>query len=281
MSLLGCRINGIAGAQLAATDRATHYGDGLFETLAVRDGRVEFLDAHLQRLSAGAQRLGIPMPDAELWRADIRALLVGRQQAVLKLLLSRGSGGRGYLAPDAPVVTRLVMLYPWPVHPLEHVEQGVRLRVCDTRLARQPQLAGLKHLNRLEQILARREWDEADIQEGLMLDTQDRVVEGTMSNLFWLKGDTLHTPDLSDCGVQGIMREQVMKLAPQLAMSVATGAYPLAHVQDADGVFLTNSVIGLWPVRQLESIVFSPDPRIKQLQKQLDALRRQHAQTDL
>jgi len=280
MSLLACRINGINSTQLAITDRACLYGDGLFETLAVRNGRVEFLDAHLQRLAAGAQRLGIPMPDAELWRADIRALLVGRQQAVLKLLLSRGSGGRGYLAPDEPMVSRMVMLYPWPVHPVEHAEQGVRLRFCQIRLARQPQLAGLKHLNRLEQILARREWDDADIQEGLMLDTRDHVVEGTMSNLFWLKGDALLTPDLSACGVQGIMRQQLIELAPSLGLSVKIGEYTRHALDEADGLFLTNSVIGLWPVRQLADRLFDPNPRIKQIQDKLNAVRWQHAESD-
>ncbi|TDY02897.1 aminodeoxychorismate lyase [Thiohalophilus thiocyanatoxydans] len=278
--MLACRINGIESRQLAITDRACQYGDGLFETLAVRNGKVEFLDAHLQRLADGAQRLGIPMPDPALWRTDIREIVSGRQQAVLKLILTRGSGGRGYLAPADPVVSRIVMLHPWPAHPVEYVEQGVRLRFCSIRLAEQPQLAGIKHLNRLEQILARREWDAETIQEGVMLDTQDRLIEGTMSNLFWLKGDTLHTPDLSACGVQGIMRQQIIDLAPTLGLSVAIGHYPRQALDEADGLFLTNSVIGLWPVRQLEARLFDSLPGLKQIQDKLDAVRWQHAETD-
>ncbi|MDR9436972.1 MAG: aminodeoxychorismate lyase [Thiohalophilus sp.] len=278
--MLACRINGVDSRQLEITDRACQYGDGLFETLAVRHGQVEFLQAHLQRLAEGADRLGIPMPEESRWRDDIRAILVGRQQAVLKLMLSRGSGGRGYLAPDHPVVSRIVMLHPWPVHPPEHVEQGVRVRFCETRLAEQPRLAGIKHLNRLEQILARREWEDETIQEGLMLDTRDRVIEATMSNLFWLKGSTLHTPDLSACGVQGIMRQQIINLAPALGLDVQIDHYSRQALDEADGLFLTNSVIGLWPVQQLEERLFDPIKRIKQIQDKLDAVRLQHAESD-
>lgn len=278
--MLACRINGIDSRQLEITDRACQYGDGLFETLAVRNGKVEFLAAHLQRLAEGARALDIPMPDAALWQADIREILIGRQQAVLKLMLSRGSGGRGYLAPDDPVVSRIVMLHPWPVHPPEHVEQGVRVRLCQTRLAEQTRLAGIKHLNRLEQILARREWEDEAIQEGLMLDTRDRVIEGTMSNLFWLKGDTLHTPDLSACGVKGIIRQQIIELAPTLGLDLRVGDYNREALDKADGLFLTNSVIGLWPVRQLEERLFDPIPGIKLIQDKLDAVRWQYAESD-
>lgn len=280
MSLLACRINGIESQRLDVADRACQYGDGLFETLAVRHGKVEFLSAHLARLAEGARRLGIPMPDEAKWRSDIAAVLVGRQQAVLKLILSRGRGGRGYLPPAEPRTSRMVMLYPWPVHPVEYTEQGVAVRFCDTRLAMQPQLAGLKHLNRLEQVLARREWDNEAIQEGLMLDTAGHVIEGTMSNLFWLKGDVLHTPDLSASGVQGIMRQQLLDLAPKLKLTIQCGEYLPEVFEQADGLFLTNSIIGLWPVRQLNEMQFEPNAQIKHIQKQLDILRWQHAESD-
>lgn len=281
MSLLACRINGIDTRQLEIGDRACQYGDGLFETLAVRHGQVEFLEAHLARLAQGAQQLGIPMPDDTRWREDIRAVITGRDRAVLKLMLSRGAGGRGYLPPADPAVSRIVMLHPWPVHPIEYVEEGIRVRICQTRLARQPLLAGLKHLNRLEQVLARQEWRDEAIQEGLMLDTADHVVEGTMSNLFWLKGDVLHTPDLSACGVQGIMRQQVIDLASTLGLSVQSEEYSVSTLDEVDGLFLTNSVIGLWPVRQLEERTLTVDPRIMTIRKTLDAVRQQHAESDI
>ena len=279
--MLACRINGIDSRQLDITDRSCQYGDGLFETLAVRHGKVEFLEAHLQRLAQGAASLGIPMPEVARWRDDIRAILAGRQQAVLKLILSRGPGGRGYQTPGDPVVSRIVMLHPWPVYPPEYIEQGVRVRFCETRLAEQPRLAGIKHLNRLEQILARREWQDETIHEGLMQDTRDRVIEATMSNLFWLKDDTLHTPDLSACGVQGIMRQQILELAPALGLDVQIADTTRQALDEADGLFLTNSVIGLWPVRQLEERLFDPLPRIRQIQDKLDAVRLQHAESDI
>ena len=172
------------------------------------------------------------------------------------------------------------MLSPWPAHPFEFSEQGIQARFCDTRLAVQPKLAGIKHLNRLEQVLARNEWGEDDIQEGIMRDSRDNLIEGTMSNLFILNGDTLHTPDLSECGVQGIMRKQVMDLAAELGFSVNCTDYRRDVLEQADGLFFTNSIIGIWPVRQLGDLEFDSNRQIKRIQKHLDALRWQHAQSD-
>ena len=282
MSLLACRINGMDSSRLEVTDRGCQYGDGLFETLAVRHGRPEWLAAHLQRLEAGAARLGIPVPSREQWRQDIDALLAGTDQAVLKLLLTRGSGGRGYLAPEAPTVSRIVLRYPWPAYPPEYTEQGVTVRFCDTALAHQPALAGLKHLNRLEQVLARNEWQGSEYAEGLMLDTQGFTVEGTMSNLFLIKDDRLHAPDLSACGVDGIMRQQVIILAEQLGIPLSIGHYTRQEVEAADGLFLTNSVIGIWPVRQLGDRSLTIPALTGRLRQQLDALRRsENAKPDI
>ncbi len=275
MSPLACRINGVDGTQIDVSDRGCQYGDGLFETIAVKQGKAEFLDEHLQRLAEGARRLAISCPSSQQWQADIDALIKGQNQAVLKLILTRGQGGRGYASPEEPEVTRIAMLYPWPGYPSQNREQGVNVRFCATPIAIQPVLAGLKHLNRLEQVLARNEWRDNSITEGLMQDIHGRVIEGTMSNLFLIKDDALHTPDLSGCGVNGIIRQQVIKLAKERQILTVTGEYRREDVESADGLFLTNSLMGIWPVRQVEGTSFGIPLIIRQLQEALDSVRLQ------
>jgi len=275
MSLLACRINGVDTTRIEVRDRGFQYGDGLFETIAVNQGKAEFLHDHLRRLAEGARHLQIPCPSEEQWQTDIGSLLKGQDRAVLKLILTRGQGGRGYVWPESPDVTRVVMLHAWPDYPPQNAEQGVRVTFCRTTLAPQPLLAGFKHLNRLEQVLARNEWQEGEYEEGLMLDQQGHVVSGTMSNLFLVKDDQLHTPDLSVCGVNGIMRQMVIMLAKQHHIPISIGDYCRADVEAADGVFLTNSLIGIWPVHQLEGISLTASPLVKDLQDKLASLRLQ------
>jgi 4-amino-4-deoxychorismate lyase len=275
MSLLACRINGVDTTRIEVGDRGFQYGDGLFETIAVSQGKAEFLHDHLRRLAEGARQLQIPCPPETQWQTDIKTLLEGQDRAVLKLMLTRGQGGRGYVWPDSPEVTRVVMLHAWPDYPTQNAEQGVRATFCRTTLAPQPLLAGFKHLNRLEQVLARNEWQQGEYDEGLMRDQQGQVISGTMSNLFLVKDDQLHTPDLSACGVNGIMRQMVIMLAKQHHIPVSIGEYYRADVEAADGVFLTNSLIGIWPVRELEGISLTVSSLVKDLQEKLASLRLQ------
>jgi len=218
-------INGVPYACLSLTDRAIHYGDGLFETVAVRDGRPEFWERHMRRLQQGCARLGIPAPDFGCLVGEMRRLVRHQRRAVLKIIVSRGGGGRGYRPPEEPAPTRILVLYPWPEWPDTHTRDGVTVRICTTRLGRNPRLAGIKHLNRLEQILARREWHDRSIAEGLMLDTAGELVEGTTTNLFLVRKGRVQTPDLSQCGVAGIMREVVMEMAGEQDLPCETGHF--------------------------------------------------------
>lgn len=255
-----CLVNGRPGDCVAAGDRGFQYGDGLFETIKVAGGEPEFWDRHLARLREGCARLAIPAPDGELLAADAARLCPGHDRAVLKIIVTRGAGGRGYRAPDDPEPVRVAALHPWPDYPQSHWRTGVRVRLCETRLADQPALAGIKHLNRLEQIVARCEWDDPDIVEGLMRDRDGLVIEGTMSNLFVVKDGTLSTPALARCGVAGVMRAVVLALAEGLAIPVEVARVSVGQVAAADELFLTNSVIGVWPVRALEGVVYAPGP---------------------
>jgi 4-amino-4-deoxychorismate lyase len=256
------RVNGAPSSQVSILDRGLHYGDGLFETIAVFDGHPCLWEPHCWRLLRGCERLGIPAPDLHLLRAEAREIIQeagpGTPRAVLKILLTRGIGGRGYRPLVQPQPTRVLYLSPWPDHPQDAESEGVRVRLCNLRLAGNPWLAGIKHLNRLEQVLARMEWDDPGIFEGLLCDPQGHLVEGTSSNLFLWQGGALRTPDLGGCGVGGVAREAVIATAQALGVPVSIGRVSVADALGADLLLLSNSLIGLWPVRQLEERRYDP-----------------------
>ncbi|MEO7558234.1 MAG: aminodeoxychorismate lyase [Gammaproteobacteria bacterium] len=251
-------INGQQSAQISSEDRGLLYGDGLFETIAVRAGSPQLWDRHMQRLSLGCARLGIALPDLINLRKEAHAVCHDAEQAVLKIIVTRGSGARGYRCRDSERPTRILALQAWPDYPADFTEQGVAVRVCATRLGSNPLLAGLKHLNRLEQVLARNEWDDPAVPEGLMLDSAGQVVEGTMSNVFLVRGGMLQTPDLSQCGVAGIMRGRILEMAADMGLTTGIIQLDLKDIMEAQEIFLCNSLIGLWPVREVARI---PIPR--------------------
>lgn len=263
-------VNGCERDSIPAGDRGLAYGDGLFETMAVKTGHPLHWERHMARLCRGADRLGIPVP-IETLESETRNLCSGVGKGVLKLVLTRGAGGRGYRPPGDIEPTRILSLHPRPDYPETWYAEGVDIRICKTRLGLNPALAGFKHLNRLEQVLARAEWG-TEFQEGLMLDTRGLVIEGTMSNLFLLRGDTLITPDISRCGVAGIARERLLEIAPRLGLEVQVRDVDADWLAAADALALTNSIIGLWPVRQLEGKIFRIPTMVREL---MEAMRRE------
>jgi 4-amino-4-deoxychorismate lyase len=210
--------------------RALHYGDGLFETLHVQDAIVEYLDRHMQRLEA-----------------ELRQRASESQNAVIKIIFSRTAGARGYRYNNGQGVTRIVSTHPLPVFPQQFSRQGIRVRICDLRLALQPRLAGIKHLNRLEQVMARAEWGE-EYEEGLLLDYNGQLIEGTMSNLFLVRAGCLYTPLLNNAGVAGVMRSVLLDLASEMGLETRVQAVTPQDLQSAEEVFLCNSLINIWPV---------------------------------
>jgi len=261
-------VNGEASDQLAVTDRGLHYGDGVFETLRVKAGSIDHWEEHIARLQRGCQRLLIPQINSNLLYDDATQLISAHgknENAVLKLIVTRGIAQRGYKPDLAATPTRIVAIYPFPLYPDHYWINGVRIAFCKTRLACNRRLAGIKHLNRLEQILASSEWSDDEIVEGLMLDKDEHIIEGTMSNLFWLSGGKLFTPDLTDCGVEGIMRQEVLGIAEKLQIRISVGHYFIEDLLSADEIFITNSIHGIWPVRQIEQYSFKSGPITKQL----------------
>lgn len=267
--MLAALVNGASAEQLPLTDRALHYGDGLFETIAVHHGQPVQWSRHLQRLLHGCERLQLPAPDTQQLFAEVQHVASNHERVVVKIIYSRGSGGRGYRPPEAAQPSRIVIAYAWPAYPVDWAEQGVRLHLCQTACASSPALAGLKHLNKLEHVLARAEWDAADIAEGVMCDGNGYVIEGTMSNLLWFKQGRLHTPDLTHSGVAGTTRARILELAAAQGITCEQGRYTLQDLLAADALMVCNAVIGLWPVRQCGEQQYAVSENTRRLQRLL------------
>ena len=259
-------INGEPSATVSAHDRGFLYGDGVFETIAVYHGAPLLWDRHMSRLVRGTQRLGIALPSTDVLQSEATRLCAGAERAVLKIVLTRGIGGRGYATYGISSPTRVLSVSPWPDYPTSFGHDGVSVILCETTLARHHRLAGIKHLNRLEQVLARAEW-RTEYAEGLMRDEDGNIIEGTISNVFAVRNETLCTPDLSQSGVEGVMREEVLDAARRLGISSEVGRLTISDVDTAQELFLTNSLIGIWPVRQLNDREYSIGPSTRKLQQ--------------
>ena len=248
-SVLGILINGRRASTVRATNRGLAYGDGLFETVGIRGSRLTLWEEHYRRLVRGGEVLGIEIPAAQVLERELRRVCGKVEDAVGKIIVTRGEGGRGYLPPDNAEPERLVMAFPWPQVPAAWYTRGVRVRVCKQRVTEQPALAGLKHLNRLDSVLARNEWRSSRIAEGLMLDGAGHVIEGTASNLLAVFDGELVTPKLDRCGVAGAMRAWLM--ANYAVREVRLKVDDLCKVQAAA---MCNSIHGVWPIRAIDGI---------------------------
>lgn len=264
------RVNGAAVPHINVTDRGFMYGDGVFRTLRVQDGKALCWPRHYRRLSEDCAALNIVCPDEALLREDLSAACGGQGDGVAKIVITRGESGRGYAPPLEARPSRVVLMSPLPVYPPEYATAGIKARWCDVRLAEQPRLAGIKHLNRLENVLARMEWQDPAVAEGLLLDGHGRVVEGTMSNVFVCHNGVLATPGLSRCGVAGVTRDRVLEWAAGQGVVAVVRDMVADDVLSADEVFLCNSVAGIWPVRELGERRWAKGPVTTAIQTYLE-----------
>ena len=255
--MIDALVNGEPGGVISIHDRGLQFGDGVFETVAVQSGEPLCREAHFARLEAGCRKLSIACPDRNLLEQEARQLCRRRAAAVLKIVITRGAGGRGYGLPEEVAPNRMLTLHERPVYPAAYYREGIPSYICARRLAHQPELAGVKHLNRLEQVLLRAEIAATPYPEGVALDPFGNVIEGSMSNLFMIKNGKLATPDLSRCGIEGVVRKSIIERNEAAGIETGIREIKPEELYEADEVFYCNSVIGVWPVRCIGDKVFN------------------------
>jgi 4-amino-4-deoxychorismate lyase len=263
-------VNGAAAESVSATDRGLAYGDGVFRTLLVRQGRARHWQRQYRKLERDCAALALACPAAGVLEKEILRAADDAPEAVGKIIVTRGSGARGYAPAGAQSPTRIVMVSAMPQHPPAFAREGVAVRVCETRYSVQPRLAGIKHLNRLDNVLARAEWNDPEVAEGLMLDPDGQVVGGTMTNLFIVENGALVTPALSRCGVAGAMRERIMQSARTAGIACREEPVSLARLQACGEAMLVNSVIGAWQVRSCGTASWKAGDSIRRVREWLD-----------
>ncbi len=244
-------VNGKQGDLISIRDRGLFYGDGVFRTLLSFQGQALHWPLHYQKIQQDCTALGITCPSIAVLSAELDELLLEHPDAVLKLIVTRGQGTRGYTPPSQTAPTHIWDVSELPDPPPDASTSGVKVSWCQLRLGAQTRLAGIKHLNRLENVLAAREVCEADAKEGLLMNASDNVISGTRSNLFLVKNGVLVTPDLSSCGVCGVQRDRIFEWAAQHKIAVQIRDIRQCEVLDADELFLVNTVIGLWSIGEL------------------------------
>lgn len=262
-------VNGQPVDTIASDDRGLAYGDGLFETIEIQQGKPVLWRRHFRRLQQGCQILGIDCHHEDEILNDCLTLTNGLEHGIVKLILTRGSGGRGYRPDDESQSRRIVSLHDRPVYPSENVTEGVSLYRCLTPVSENSKLAGLKTLCRLEQVLAQMEWQESAFAEGLMLTSSNKVIEGTRTNIFMFKNGVLLTPELKRAGIKGIMRDVIIEMAEKSGMIVKEVVLDHHYFINADEIFLCNSILKIWPVREYLGRQYKPGVYTKELIVQL------------
>ena len=244
-------INGQAVDSISITDRGLAYGDGIFETIAVAHGKPCLWQKHCDRLLRSCKQLGIIFENINELQAEVFQLA---QQAgicgVIKIIITRGCSTAGYKIDPSAKALRIVQLQERQTFSETLYRQGISARFCKQRLTHNPTLSKIKHLCRLEQVVARMEWQD-EYHEGIMFDYQDHAIEGTMSNLFIINGTILKTPKLDNCGVQGVMREWILEQCKQQSIAIEECVIDRQAILEADGLFFCNALIRIWPAQSI------------------------------
>lgn len=262
-------INGQSSNLISPFDRGFAYGDGVFRTLKVVAGKPLNWLQHYRKLSADCDALSIPCPSNSLLLDEAVQLFAG-DGGVLKIMITRGESVRGYAIATPMQPNRALVRSNLPVYPKANYDEGVKLHLCELRLSHQPKLAGIKHLNRLENVLARSEWNDSAVADGLLLDEAGDVIECTMSNIFARFGEEIITPDLNKCGVAGLTRQQIIEIAPQLGLNMSMGKISLPKLMQADELVICNSLYGVWQVRSVSEQHWSKLSLAAQLTQRLE-----------
>ncbi|PTA50428.1 aminodeoxychorismate lyase [Shewanella morhuae] len=265
-------VNGVAQANIDPTDRGIAYGDGLFATMRTGAEGVLFFETHQARLTAGAARLGFQWQMSEALQQQLQALAIEYPQHCIKLIVTRGVGGRGYTPPETVKPTEIVSVHTIPSHYIQWQQRGICLKTSSIRLGLQPLLAGVKHLNRLEQVLIKSHPLPQGFDDWLVTDIENNVIESSMANVFFIKGNCVFTPSLALCGVAGVMREQVMQALLEQNINIECLPVGAERLIEFDSAFITNSILGIVDVLAIDSLTFTRAPITAQLRQTLSLI---------
>ena len=258
-----CLVNGEISTLVSNTNRGLNFGDGLFEVLVVQNGRPRRWQGHMDRLGIGCQRLGLTMPPQSILLREVQTVSAGLVTAVVKIIVCRGGASREYMPPKDQECVRIVSADRYPDGIAKLARKGVKTRICGLRLAIQPALGGMKHLNRLEQVMASAELREHGVKEGILLDRQEHVTCAVGANIFLVAEDRLLTPRLDLCGVRGVVRGQILA---SFGARCEQRRVTLDMLQEADEVFICNTVKGIVPVTAIDELEFEIGPVTRELQ---------------
>lgn len=267
-------VNGKLVNGIAPTNRGFAYGDGVFRTMRLLNGALQDWPLHYQTLVADCSKIQIVCPSAELLMQEFKYLMASAdveqtQFSILKIIITRGEGARGYAPPAICEPTRVLIQSPLPDYPPEIYSHGVALYTCQTRLAHQPLLAGIKHLNRLENVLARAELKDPRFFDGLLRDYDDHVIEAVSGNLFIRKDGLVMTPALERCGVAGVMRKKILDWYKTQDQAVVVTALTVEDLLNAEAIVIVNSVYGVLQVSHIDDQAVATNHWAKELRSQL------------
>jgi len=262
-------VNGHKTDTVSVLDRGFSYGDGIFTTIKVKRGQCLLLTQHLVRLQHGITTLAITQIDFKLLLDDLTNKARQLDDGVLKVIITRGIGQRGYSSVGCESPTIVISTGSLPAIYQEWQQQGIAVGISTIALGINPLTAGIKHLNRLEQVLVKQQIDQNQWLDAIVLDCQACVIETSMANLFWRTGDKVFTPSLDFSGVNGLMRQQVIDHLTAKGVSVSQDRFKLSSVMDADEVFMTNCLMGITPINMIESKAFTLGETAKDLIKVL------------
>jgi 4-amino-4-deoxychorismate lyase len=265
--MLECLVDGEISDRISVADRGLQFGDGLFETIAVAGGQPRFWQGHIDRLSQGCEQLGFPVTPQSVLLRELQTVSAGQSKCVVKIIITRGISGSGYAPGNSAETNRVVSSHSWPGKEGNQASPGIRARICSLRLGIQPALAGLNHLNRLERVLARSEWKDPSIHEGILLDREDHVICSVSSNIFLVHSGRLLTPRLDRCGVRGVMRGAILSAFRERCEQ---RRLMLDMLPEADEVFTCNSVRGVLPVTRIDHWEYGIGPVTRDVQGWLE-----------
>jgi 4-amino-4-deoxychorismate lyase len=261
--MIECLVNGEISNFVEASNRGLNYGDGIFETLSVHNSRPRRWQAHMDRLGAGCERLGMTMPPQAVLLREVQTVSAGLADAVVKIVLTREGQGRGYMPVMDGICVRIVSAHFYPDNIVELARDGIVARICELRLAIQPALGGIKHLNRLEQVLASAELQRSGAAEGLLLDQEDYVISAVAANIFLVLEDRLLTPRLDRCGIRGVLRSHILL---GFGARCEQRRVTMDMLQEADEVFICNTVRGIVPITAVDMQNYAIGPVTRELQ---------------